>query len=129
MKTLIGGLCMAMLLSAASVTRLSDAAMQGNQDAVRSLLKQKVDVNAAQGDGTTALHWAAYRDDLEMAKLLIESGANVKAGTRLGAMTAIHLASTNGSAAMIELLVKSGADANAPNGNGTTPLMLASAAG
>src|SRR5262249_318780 len=74
--------------SYSSDTRLPDAAMNGDRAVVQSLLQEKVDVNSAQGDGTTALHWAAYRDDLEMAKLLIESGANVKAGTRLGDMTA-----------------------------------------
>jgi ankyrin repeat protein len=110
-------------------TRLPDAAMNGDRAVVQTLLKEKVDVNSAQGDGTTALHWAAYRDDLEMAKLLIQAGANVKARTRLGDMTALHLASTNGSGAMIGLLLKSGADANTPNGNGTTPLMMAAAAG
>jgi ankyrin repeat protein len=109
--------------------RLPEAAMNGDRAMVQSLLKEKVDVNSAQGDGNTALHWAAYRDDVEMAKLLLQAGANVKAQTRLGAVTALHLAATNGSAAMIERLLKAGADVNAPNGNGTSPLMLAAAAG
>src|SRR5215467_7794925 len=117
MKTLIGGLCMAMLLSAASDTRLSDAAMQGNQDAVRSLLHQKVDPNAPQGDGTTALHWAAFRDDLEMVKLLIAAGADVKATTREGALTPLFMACTNGSAPIIDALLKAGADPNSANAN------------
>src|ERR1051325_6838426 len=72
--------------------RLADAAMNGDRDAVRALLKQKVDVNAPQGDGTTALHWAVFRDDLEMAKLLLESGANLKATTRNGALTPLIMA-------------------------------------
>jgi len=55
-KITIGGLCIAWLLSAAGDTRLADASEQGDKDAVRSLLTQKVDVNAAQGDGMTALH-------------------------------------------------------------------------
>jgi ankyrin repeat protein len=110
-------------------TRLPEAAMSGDRAAVQSLLQQKVDVNEAQGDGNTALHWAAYRDDVEMAWMLIQAGANVKAKTRIGDMTALHLAATNGSAAMTQLLLKAGADANTPNGNGTSPLMLAAAAG
>src|SRR5688572_5682175 len=93
-------------------TRISDAAMKGNQVLVQSLLKQKVDVNASQGDGNTALHWAAYRDDVEMARSLIQAGANLKANTRLGDVTPLHLASANGSAAMIELLLKAGAEVN-----------------
>src|SRR6266852_6060833 len=98
MKTFIGALCMAVVLSAASDTRHSDAAMQGDRDAVRSLLAQKIEVNALQGDGTTALHWAAYKDDVEMAKLLLSSGASVKAATRIGAITPLFMASKNGSA-------------------------------
>jgi len=126
---LIGGLCMAALVSAAGDTRLSEAAMQGNTETVRSLLKQRVDVDASQGDGTTALHWAAFRDDLEMAKMLIAAGANVKAETREGAITPLFMACTNGSATMIDLLLKSGADANSVKANGTTALMTASASG
>ena len=110
-------------------TRLSDAAMKGDVALVQSLLKQNIDVNAAQGDGNTALHWAAYREDVEMTRLLIQAGADLQAKTRIGNVTALHLAATNGNAAIIELLLKAGADVNLSNGNGTTPLMLASASG
>src|SRR5215831_18178077 len=108
-------------------TRLPEAAMKGDQTAVQSLLKQKVDVNETQADGNTALHWAAYRDDVEMSRLLIQAGANANAKTRLGDVTPLQLAATNGNAAIVELLVKAGANVNAPNGNGTTPLMFAAA--
>jgi len=110
-------------------TRISDAAMQGDRSAVQSLIAAKADVNAAQGDGSTALHWAAYRDDLDMAKLLIRAGASVKATTRLGSYTPLFLAAKNGNAEMIDLLIKAGSDINAPNPAGTTPLMLAAASG
>src|ERR1700676_1315825 len=129
MKTLIGGLCMAVLLSAASDSRLSDAAMQGDADAVRGELAQKVDVNAPQGDGTTALHWAAYKDDVEMGKMLLASGASVKAATRIGAITPLFMAAKNGSAQMIEILLKAGAVVNATDDHGTTALMTAAASG
>jgi ankyrin repeat protein len=128
-KGLILGIFAAALLSAASDTRLADAAMQGNQDAVRSLIEQKVDVNAPQGDGTTALHWAAYKDDLGMAKMLLAAGANVKAATRLGAITPLFMACKNGNAAMVELLLKAGADANSADEHLTTALMIAAASG
>lgn len=109
--------------------RVSEAAMQGNRTAVQSLLTQKADVNAAQGDGTTALHWAAYRDDLEMAGMLVRAGANVKATTRLGDFTPLFMAAKNGNAAMIDLLLKAGSDPNSTNKAGTTALMLAAASG
>jgi len=129
-KSVIGGLCMAVLLAAASsYTRLADAAMQGDKDAMRSLLKQKADVNSAHGDGATALHWAAYNDDLEMVKTLLAAGADVKATTREGAITPLFMACTNGNAAVIEALLKAGADAKSVKANGTTALMIAAASG
>src|SRR5438093_1621508 len=107
---------------------LADAVMKGNKAAVRSLLQKKADVNAAQSDGTTALHWAARLDDLEMADLLIHSGANVSAATRGGA-TPLELAAVNGSAAMIEKLIKAGADVNPRlTKYGDTALMMAARA-
>lgn len=129
MKTLISGLCMAAMLSAASDTRLADAAMRGDKDTVRVLLKQKVDVNASHGDGATALHWAAYNDDLELANMLLAAGANVRATTREGAITPLFMACANGDAPMIEALLKAGADARSVKANGTTALMTAAASG
>ena len=49
---------------------------------VRALIAQKADVNAAQADGATAMQWAAYRGDLELADLLIAAGADVKKANR-----------------------------------------------
>ena len=94
-----------------------------------SLLKDKADVNAAQVDGMTALHWAAFRDDVDLARVLIEAGASPKAATRDGGLTPLSMASTNGSAAMIEVLLKAGADPNSRFVRGSTPLMLAAASG
>jgi uncharacterized protein len=112
-----------------SDTRLADAVQNGDRAAVRSLLAKKVDVNAPQGDGTTALHWAAFNDDRDVAKLLLAAGANVKAATRDGGITPLFLACKNGSAPMIEVLLKTGADANSASESGTTALMMAAAAG
>jgi ankyrin repeat protein len=117
------------LFAASTDTRLADAVQNGDRTAVRSLLAKKVDVNAPQGDGTTALHWAAFNDDRDTAKLLLAAGANVKAATRVGSITPLFLACKNGSAAMIELLIKSGADANSATETGTTALMMAASAG
>jgi uncharacterized protein len=129
-KGLCGGLFLAAIVSSASVdTRLADAAQQDNKAAVNALLAQKIDVNQAQGDGMTALHWAASNDDLEMVRALLMAGANVKAETRIGAVTPIFMACRNGNASIIEELLKAGASASAPDGHGTTPLMIAAAAG
>jgi ankyrin repeat protein len=112
------------------IAALADAAMDDDINAVKALLKQAADVNAAQGDGTTALHWASIRNDVEMGRLLIHAGANVDAATRIGNLTPLYLAATAGSASMLSELLKAGASANAVNSiNGTTALMKASAAG
>src|SRR5712691_4491580 len=106
-----------------------EAAMSGNRDLVRTLLKDGADVNTAQADGMTALHWAAQKGDVELAKVLLYASANVRATTRIGAYTPLLIASRNGDAPMIRTLVDSGADANNATANGTTALMLAAAAG
>ena len=71
-----------LVAAGASDVRLADAVMRADREAVRSLLQQKIDVNAAQPDGTTALHWAARRDDVATAELLIRAGAKLDAATR-----------------------------------------------
>lgn len=127
--SLLGALCMNVLLSAAAETPVADAAMQGDRDRVRTLLKQGGDVSAAQGDGMTALHWAATNGDAELASMLLYAGANVRATTRLGGYTPLHLASQAGNASVIEALVKSGASAKTATSTGATALMLASTSG
>ena len=123
-----------LLLAAASVRAtglpapLADAAERLDRARVRALLTQRVDVNTPQRDGMTALHWATYQDDLELATLLVRAGANVKAANRYG-VTPLSLACTNGSGAVIELLLKAGADPNAPLPGGETPLMTAARTG
>jgi uncharacterized protein len=108
--------------------RIADAVMNGDLNAVRSLIKQKVDVNAPQADGTTALHWAARRDDLEAADALIRAGASAKAANRYG-VTALSLACVNGNAKMVEKLLAAGADPDAVLAEGETALMTASRTG
>src|SRR5487761_2082059 len=128
MRVLISGVLLAALVCAGD-SRLSEAAARGDKTAVRSLLQQGADIDGAQGDGTTALHWAAFNDDLEMANLLIAAGANVKVATRAGAITPLFMACQNGDAAMIAALLKAGAQANSVKENGTTALMMAAASG
>jgi ankyrin repeat protein len=96
--------------------------------AARALLQKKVDVNAAEADGTTALLWASYKDDVEIADLLLGAGANVNTANDLGA-TPLWTASQNGSAAMVRRLLQAGANPNAALLSGELPLMVASRSG
>jgi uncharacterized protein len=117
-------------LSATQTSPLADAAMKGDKNAIKELLKQGVDVGAPQGDGMTALHWAAERGDAEMAQLLIYAGANVSAVTRIGLYTPLHLAAKSGSAAVAKAIIDAGADVNAKaNPSGATPMHMAASAG
>jgi ankyrin repeat protein len=116
--------------AAQSATPLVDAAMRGDKTAVATLIKQGVDVGAAQGDGMTALHWAAERGDAELAEILVYAGANVSAVTRIGLYTPLHLAAKAGSAAVAKVLIKAGADVNLKSDpSGATALHLAALAG
>src|SRR5689334_13906910 len=87
--------------SAPAESPVADAAMRRDAAAVRLLLKQGADVNAAQGDGMTALHWAAVHGDAELARMLVYAGARKDAATRNGAYTPLHLAAKAGSATVV----------------------------
>jgi ankyrin repeat protein len=105
------------------------AAKAGDVAVVRTLLKQGADVNAAEGDGTTALHWAASRGDAALTQMLLSAGANIRATTRLGGITALHLASQGGHATVVAALIAGGADPNLATTTGATALMLAARSG
>jgi len=129
------GICgLVLLLSAASVRGagpdavLADAAERMDRAAIRALLQQRVDVNTPQIDGMTALHWAAFKDDLQTGELLVRAGANVKASNRYG-VTPLSLACVNGNGEMVELLLKAGADPNTALPGGETALMTAARTG
>jgi ankyrin repeat protein len=108
---------------------VADAAKARDAVAVKALLKNGADVNAAQGDGMTALHWAAANGDSELTQMLLSAGANSRATTRLGGITAMHMASQGGHAQVVAALITAGADRNAPTTTGATPLMLAARSG
>ena len=109
---------------------VADAAERGDVGAVRALLKQGADVNTAQGDGMTALHWAAEGGGVEMAEMLIYAGADLEAVTRVGHYTPLHLASRAGMAPVVETLLKAGANPGATTTTGgATALHLAAASG
>ena len=95
---------------------------------MRALIAAGGDVNVAQGDGATALHWAAHWDDVELAGLLLRAGARINAANDFG-VTPLLLASANGRPAMIALLLEAGADPNLAAANGEAPLMAAARTG
>ena len=120
--------CLVALVSAAAGS-VADAARRGDKDAVKQLLESGADVNVATGDGMTALHWVALNGGVDLAKMLLFAGANVRATTRLGGYTPLLMAARNGDDAMIRVLLDGGANPTEANGNGTTALMLAAVSG
>jgi ankyrin repeat protein len=113
-------LTLTMLLAAAG---LIDAVKSGDRAAALALLQQKADVNAAEPDGTTALHWAVQRDDLDLVDRLIKAGAKVNAKNDYGSTPMLE-AAINGNVAMLDRLLKAGADVESPNADGMTALMI-----
>ena len=131
MRAHFGALALALPLCASHAfagTEIADAAMRRDAVEVRRLLQSGADVNAAQPDGATALHWAAYHGDADLAALLLEAGADAASANRNGS-TPLWLAASQGDAPMIEALLAGGADANEPLPLGRRPLMLAARAG
>jgi len=107
----------------------ANAAQSRDTDALKALVKQQADVNVAQPDGTTALHWVAHWNDAEAVSLLLRAGANAKAVNRYGA-TPLSEAVVSGSAAMIEALLNAGASPKTlTSEDGETVLMTAARAG
>jgi ankyrin repeat protein len=116
-------------LAAAGPSDIADAAQAKNAAAVKELLKKGADVNAAQGDGMTALHWAALNGDADVAQMLLYAGANVGAKTRIGGYTPLHLAAQVGNAAVIAPLVAAGSPVGVATATGATALMQAAHSG
>ena len=109
--------------------RIADAARRDDIEAVRALIAGGADVNAAHGDGMTGLHWAALNGNVEMARLLLEAGATLKAATRLGAHTPLHVAAKESHGEVVAILAEAGADVAAATETGAMPLHFAAASG
>jgi ankyrin repeat protein len=111
------------------VLTVVQAAQARDINAVRAMLKTGSDVNVAQGDGMTALHWAAMQGDVEMTTMLVAAGANLRATTRLGGYTPLHLAAQAGHPATVRTLLSAGASVDTLTATGATSLMLAARSG
>src|SRR3954465_13070630 len=116
------------LHGASGSARVVDAAKAGDFAAVKTLIAQKADVNVAEPDGMTALHWAVRANDLPTVQLLVRAGANVNAASRYG-MTPIIFAAENGDPRVVAALLKAGANANSALPEGQTALMTAARSG
>jgi ankyrin repeat protein len=111
------------LLFALAAAPLLDAVKSGDRAAALTLLAQKADVNAAESDGTTALHWAVHRGDLDLAQRLIRAGAKVNVKNEYGS-TPMSEAAVLGRVDLLEALLKAGGDVESPNADGQTALMI-----
>src|SRR5918994_1640290 len=107
-------------VGASGPSDIANAAMAKDAAAVKKLLKEGGDVNGAQGDGMTALHWAALNGDAELASMLLVAGANVGSKTRIGGYTPLHLAAQVGHASVIAPLVSAGAPVTVATATGAT---------
>jgi ankyrin repeat protein len=115
--------------SLAAGSDAADAVQKKDIGALRALVQRKADVNAAQPDGTTALHWAVVWNNEEAVTLLLRAGADARVRNRYGA-TPLSEAVSSGSATMVEALLKAGADAKTlTTDDGETVLMTAARAG
>src|SRR5688572_1446864 len=121
-------LCVGITGGAQSPNALVDAVKRGDREAVRELLRGKPDVNAAQADGTTALHWAVRANDIDLVRTLLRAGAKATATNRYG-IAPITLAATNGSVEALDALLKAGASANTQSGEGEPIIMTAARTG
>ena len=117
----------AALLTTPPETPVANAAEQNNVQIVRQLLQGGADVNAAQSDGLTALHWAAINNNLEMTEILLYAGGSFRSTTRVGGYTPLHLASQKGNFEIMGAMLKAGADPNQFTSTGVTSMHFAAA--
>ena len=135
MRTKVPGVLIVAALSIWSVqtsardVSLVDAARMSDAAGVERALKERADVNGAEGDGMTGLHWAAATGNVDVADLLLRAGADIQRKTRVGAYTPLLIASRYGHEAVVQRLLAAASDPNVANVNGTTALMFAASAG
>lgn len=121
-------LSLAAAAAPAAAETLANLIMHGDRDAALAMIREGADVNAAQGDGTTPLHWAVYKIDAELVAVLLARGAKPDAVNRYGSSPLAEAVKT-ADARLVEMLLDAGADVDAPNQDGQTALLLAGRTG
>ncbi len=114
--------------AAAADTSLAGLIQAGNRDVALKMIAAGADVNAAQGDGTTPLHWAVYKIDAELTRALLQRGARPNVVNNYGSSPLAEAVKV-ADARLVGMLLDAGSDANVPNQEGQTALMLAARAG
>jgi uncharacterized protein len=123
------GLAAAMLLALGAQApvwaagTLIDATKANDSAGALALIKDKADVNAAESDGTTPLHYAVYNDDVALVESLLKAGAKPSLANKYGS-TPLLEAAVRGNPVVIEKLLKAGADSNQGNADGQTALLI-----
>src|SRR5580698_3627286 len=103
---------------------LASLIQEGNHKAALAQIRAGADVNAAQPDGTRAIHWAVYRVDYEILDALITKKAKAEVANQFGS-TPLAEAAKLADARMVRALLDAGAKPDTPNQDGETALMLA----
>jgi hypothetical protein len=104
---------------------LMTAARLGYRDLTALLIKRKASVARRSPHGDTALMFASLKGQLDIAKLLLENGAEISHG----GWTPLHYAAFEGGPDLVKFLIEKGADRNGLAPNGFSPLMLAARSG
>lgn len=105
------------------LTRLQQAADEGDCDRLRLLIKRKADINETGLCGETALHRAVRHNNYNAARILIEAGADVNLPDSQG-QTPLQHAVLHGSTMIVNRLIEAGADVTVADLEGRTAMHM-----